>query len=230
MPIHYTSNPIPVKLYVKQFIEAGNVIKPFILKTIYSLFTKEKVVLSPTLFDGEYQGTIKFPIPEVVFLKNGYALSRRNIDMFNDILEGYIKLLFECELEANIRRSIKEERKFSIQEMIVDLRKKFGLDEDNLPFETIKKALQRFCERENVDLQAIKIYAKSVPKKRCSVRISSEFIPRKEFLEKFNISKDTYSKMKNVRGQLSVVKKGKEDYINIALSDIPPVYVVTFTQ
>jgi hypothetical protein len=229
MPIQYTSNPIPVKLYVKQFIEAGNVIKPFILKTIYSLFTKDKVVLSPTLFDGEYQGTIKFAIPENVFLKNGYALSRRNIDMFNDIMEGYIKLLFECEMEANIRRSIKEERKFSIQEMIVDLRKKFGLDEDNLPFETIKKSLQRFCERENIDLQAIKIYSKSVPKKRCSVVISEQYIPRKEFLKKFGVSTSTYFRMKNERGQLSVVKKGKEDFVNIPLSELPAMYVVTFT-
>lgn len=228
MKITYTSDPIPVKQYVKQFIEAGNIIKPFILQSLYLLFSKPEQ-RNPSLFDGQYPCTVKIALPEKVFVR-GFSLTRRNIDIFNDIMEGYIKMLFECELEANIRRSIKEEKKFSIQEMILDLRKKFSLDEENFPFETIKKSLQRFCERENVDLQAIKIFAKSVPKKRCSVIISSLCIPRKEFMSKFNVSHATYARMKNERGELSVVKKGKEDYINLALSELPPVYVVSFTQ
>jgi hypothetical protein len=181
------------------------------------------------LFDGDYPFTVKLALPEKVFMR-GFSLTRKNIDLFNDIMEGYIKMLFECELEANIRRSVKEEKKFSIQDMILDLRKKFSLDEENFPFETIKKSLQRFCERESIDIQAIKIYSKSVPKKRLSVVISSHCIPRKEFCRKFGVSHATYARMKNERGQLSVVKKGKEDYINLALSELPPVYVITYSQ
>jgi hypothetical protein len=228
MKLNYTSDPIPVKQYVKQFIEAGNTIKPFILQSIYSLFSKPET-RNPTLFDGDYPFTVKLALPEKVFMR-GFSLTRKNIDLFNDIMEGYIKMLFECELEANIRRSIKEEKKFSIQDMILDLRKKFSLDEENFPFETIKKSLQRFCERESIDIQAIKIYSKSVPKKRLSVIISSHCIPRKEFCSKFGVSHATYARMKNERGQLSVVKKGKEDYINLALSELPPVYVITYSQ
>ena len=229
MKINYTSNPIPVKQYVKVFIENGNVIKPFILKSIYVLFSKNEQILTPTLFDSDYPFTVKLALPEKVFNK-GYCLSRKHVDLFNDIMEGYIKLLFECELEANIRRSVKEENKFSVQEMILDLRKKFGLDEDNFPFETIKKSLQRFCERESIDIQVIKIYGKNVPKKTVLVQVSSTCMSRVDFITKFSISHTTYAAMKNHRGQLSVVKKGKQDYINIRLSELPPIYVVTYTE
>lgn len=229
MEINYTSNPIPVKGYVKQFIDAGNTLDPFVLKSIYNLFSKSDAPASPTLFDIDYP-TIVLPLPEKVFLSKGYALSNKNVNLVNDILEGYIKLLFACELKANIRRSIKEQRKFSIREMILELCAELKLTDENFPFETIKKILQRYCERENIDLQSIKIYGKSVPKKQVSVTISSHLLKRKEFIQKFEISPSTYTRMKNERGQLSVVKKGKVDFINIPLSVLPPIYCITYSQ
>lgn len=238
MKIAYTSDPIPVKLYVKQFIEEGNLIRPFVLRHLYSLFTKPQpehidAAKQCTLFAEEKKAPtqskyyVKLPLPERIFVTKGFMLTPKAALEFSDTMEDYIKMLFECELEANIRRSIKEERKFSIHDMIIDLRAKFRLDEENFPFETIKKSLQRFCERENIDLQSIKIFGKSVPKKEYSIRNRSGLLSRKQFMDKFGVSKDEYCKLKNQEGVLSITKRGREDYVNLNLSILPPLYTIT---
>lgn len=220
--ITYNSDPIPVKPYVKKFLDNGNVIKPYLLDAIYRLFSKQSG-LDADVKLNEYELSIKFPLPERVFQRNGYQLTRQNVVVFNTLLEGYIKDRFECELEANIRRSIREEQKFIVEEMIIDLRNKFGLSEEDFPFETIKKSLQRFCDKQNIDLQVLKNYAKSVPKRCRLVFISSTTLTRPQLMRDLNISHTTYWRLKK-SGNLHIVKKGNADLVDLEKSNIPSSY------
>lgn len=223
--ITYTSEPIPVKPYVKKFLDNGNVIKPYLLDAIYRLFSKH-IGLDADVKLNDYALTIKFPLPERVFNRQGYMLTRQNVIVFNALLEGYIKDRFECELEANIRRSIRDEQKFIVEEMIIDLRNKFGLSEEDMPFETIKKSLQRFCNKENIDLQVLKNYAKSVPRRSRLVFNSSTTLTRPQLMRDLGISYSTYWRLKK-SGKLHVIKNGRNDLIDVEKSNIPEGYILT---
>jgi hypothetical protein len=221
--IDYHSDPIQVKLYVKRFFENGNTIKPYLLPAIYSLFGKQPA-LDKDVSLSEYDCFIKFPLPERVFMQNGWMLNRQNTVVFNCLLEGYIKDRFEMELEANIRRSHRDEQKFSFRDMVNDLCVHYGFSEEDLPFQTIKKSLQRFCEREHIDIQSIKIYTKNVPLNRTQSDTSGEYIRSIDFCKALGISDRTYRRMKNERKQLDVLRIGRYDHVNINTSAIGAVF------
>jgi len=222
----YSSDPIPVKPYVKKFIEEGNSIKPYVLDMIYTLFQKSPV---RDQLQFSFECCIKLQLPQKVFETNGWVLNRKNVVIFNRALEGYIKDRFECELEANIHRSIKQQEKFHIQEMILDLRKKFGLDEDIFPFETIKKSLQRFCERENIDLQEIKIFSKYVPKKQPLITVNHNLVKSIDFIESVGIHPNTFTAWRK-RGIVYAERKGRYLHVDITKSNLPTYIQFTCTN
>ncbi len=226
MKHHFYSDPIPVKPWVAKFFAEGHKLKPYLLPAVHALFSKN-AGLDKDVCLAEYTHSIKLELPERVFHTKGWMLTRQNTVVFNCLVEGYIKDRFETELEANIRRSHREERKFSFKDMVQDLSAHYGFSEEDLPFQTIKKALQRYCVRENIDLQGIKIYAKNVPHDTPHVAIAPGMVPRADFIRALEISERTYSRMKNVYHTISVQRIGRYDFVNIANSSIANIIKAT---
>lgn len=216
MQHQYTSDPIPVKIWVKKFIENGNVIKPYVLTACYSLFSKQPG-LDKDVRLCEYEHTVKLPLPAGVFLNKGWMLTRQNIAVFNTLMEGYIKDRFEHELEANIRRSQRDGEKFFVREMVNDLCADFGFSEEDFPFETIKKHLQRYSDKHDIDFQSVKKLNKSVPFKWPNVAIAPDSLSRLDFCGQLNLSTRTYARLKK-KGELVVQRVGRCEFINTKTS------------
>lgn len=218
----FKSTSIPVKLYVKKFIEEGNNIRPYLISLLYTIFENQPTsnTSDSEISLTEYQYMVSINLPQHIRTKYGTYLSRKKVVAFNEAMEGYIKDRFECELQANIRRSKRQKEKFSTQEMILDLRKELRLDEENLPFETIKKSLQRFCDRENIDLEDIKIYKRNVPKSK--IKSAGECsIPLRQFLNKTGMSRRNFF-YKKKQGCLPVEVVKLNGKLRITINSLPP--------
>lgn len=226
MKHRFYSDAIPVKPWVKKFFDEGHKLKPYLMPAIYSLFTKHHGLDGDVCLD-DYPSTVKIELPERIFNTRGWMLTRQNTVVFNCLVEGYIKDRFETELEANIRRSHRDEQKFSFKDMVQDLCAHYGFSELDLPFQTIKKALQRYCEREGIDLQQIKIYSKSVTYNTPRVAIAPDMVPRADFIRAMGISERTYSRMKNERHTIQVQRIGRFDFVNITNSSISTIIHVS---
>ena len=225
MRIRFYSQPIPVKPFIAKYLQ-HNKIRKHLLPVIYSFLSKDmKRVTDMGLNLDEYSETVKLQLPEHIFICHGYAMSKRNVIIFNTLLEGEIKEKFEQELLANIRTSLRLEVKFEIQDMIIDLREEFGLNETDMSFEMIKKMLYRFCQSENVDIQCVKNFRKSVPKKVDIIRTNPHYIRSDRYRELLRVSTDTLTRMIK-KGEVHVERSNGWYYVDLTRSKLPPGYTL----
>lgn len=188
----FKTNKIPVKRFVYKYLEAGNPVHSYVLKCLYSLLEKGT---SPNeeLQLGQYTNFYQFELPQYVFLKRGFTLSRKNINIFNSVIEGYIYHKFEMEIEANIRRSLRDKKPFKITELLADLCAEYNMSEEDLPYETIRKHLYRARKEHGaLNIKEIKKLYKNVPPKFEKSPDLSNLMEYKAFMGHFNMSRSSF--------------------------------------
>lgn len=138
---------IPVKPYIRRWIEL-QIGKPAKLsrdnnigKYLYQLM--EDPVDRREIDFPSYQEMIEIKITEEVFLRKGYYLTRTNIIAFNSFVEEHIKTTVFNYIDALIDGSGKIKKKDAIEKALL----KFGFDEWSWPYQSVKKAYDRHCNR-----------------------------------------------------------------------------------
>lgn len=136
---------------------------------------------------------LKVPVTVDKVYRDGYNLNNRAVIQLNIILESImrdqIRKSFLDEL-ASCRRS---GTKLRIKPFIDDILIRMGISEEAKSFDTVKKDLQRFCEAQKIDYQALKKVRKNVPKlRRNSPNSPTDGIPLKEYLRSRGIVRSTF--------------------------------------
>jgi hypothetical protein len=138
---------IPVKAYIKTWIETqiGTPAKLSrennIGKYLYQLMEDPTEKRDPDY--RPYKEMVAVKITEEVFLRKGYYLTKTNVIAFNTFVEEQIKSTVFNYIDALIDGSNRIKKKEAIEKALV----KFGFDEWNWPYQSVKKAYDRHCKR-----------------------------------------------------------------------------------
>lgn len=186
----FQTDPIPVKVYVARFYQK-NGYPDHILSIIQTLLSKQVCPVKPPL-SGEV--TINIPIFQKWFERHGYSIPGDKIEMLRNILEEDVKAKFRTALVNEIESSKRNGFKLKITPVIKDTMEKYGLTDDDFAFETIKKDLQRYCERQSIDYQEQKKSGRSVPKNGgfSAKSANPDLVPLKEYLNHRGVSRRTF--------------------------------------
>jgi hypothetical protein len=150
---------VPVKLYIKGFLEneygqpcpmtrADNIGKHF-----YKLLEDHN-----QNHDSRYPGfpcVAELGITERVVLDQGSYLTKTNIIEFNNFMTEHIQAKWRDFIDTALRFKPSME----IKDAIAHFLQEYGLHQDNLPFETIKKDYYRYRCRTNGQLRLRKSVA-----------------------------------------------------------------------
>lgn len=132
---------IPVKPYVKAFLEknCGNPVKLQNLQEFYREFLK---MLRKPLFRfdkaeiGNYQCSVVISIPEDVFYRYGWELTKTDTVRFNNMIEDRVKFI--------MRQFVAINSSFMTKAMAIrEFQREFGFSEDVWSYEAIKKDFDR---------------------------------------------------------------------------------------
>jgi hypothetical protein len=219
--MRYSTNPIPVKRFVHKYIEAGNTLPDYFYRTLHVLLQHHPDTRA--MDTSKYQ--LKFDLPEHIFKNRGFCLSKTNVVVINAVLEGYIYSRFEHEIEANLRRALREKRSFQLTELVNDLQAEFNLGEEDLPYETIRKHLyRRRIEIGGINLKKIKkIFPKSVPHKIAKSDIFGHLMKPREFCRVYAINERTFRRYKS-QGLIPIQTLAKVKYVDV--SQLPECFKV----
>lgn len=210
--MRFTSSKIPVKRFVYKYITSGNDLPGYFYRTLNALVQKQAV----DLVDDTCKYNLCFEIPEQVFKNKGYFLSKTSAVVLNSMLEGYIYSRFEHEIEANIRRALREQKSFQVTELMNDLCGEFNFSEEDLPYETIRKFLyRRRIEIGGINLKKIKkTFPKSVTKKAEKADNCGHLMRIADFCKQYKIHERTFRRHKN-KGVIQIETIGCTKYVNI---------------
>ena len=104
-------------------------------------------------------------IPEDWFENYGNQLTPTNAREFSTMLESLLVDKFKNAILTQITLCKVHNVPFKLQEVILEVRdEQLQLSEDDLPYETIRKRLDRFCIRNNIDYNPLKKLGRSVRK------------------------------------------------------------------
>lgn len=210
--MRFTTSKIPVKRFVYKYITSGNELPAYFYRTLHALVQKQEV----NLIDENCKYSLCFEIPEQVFKNKGYSISKTNCVVLNAMLEGFIYGRFEHEIEANIRRALREQKSFQVTELMNDLCGEFNLSEEDLPYETIRKFLyRRRIEIGGINLKKIKkIFPKSVTKKTEKADTFGHLMRIADFCKQYKIHERTFRRYKK-KGIIQIETIGCTKYVNI---------------
>jgi hypothetical protein len=142
----YSTDDIHVKPYVAAYIKLHGVPRNermLLLMLLAKKTERRKIEYVPG-------AVVRVVLSKDEFERYGCTLSRANMQVFCSAMELRIKQIFETELDARLRLPV---AKLSYKDMILETRDRIGLDEDSLPFETIKKHLDRYRQRHNIEIK-----------------------------------------------------------------------------
>lgn len=212
-----TTSKIPVKRFVYKYITSGNELPGYFHKALHALLQHDEVVL----IDENTKYSLCFEVPEQVFKNRGFSISRTNAVVINAMLEGYIYGRFENEIEANIRRALREKKSFQVTELINDLCGEFNLGEEDLPYDTIRKYLyRRRIDIGGINLKKIKkTFPKSVTKKNEKTDTCGHLMRIAHFCKEYKIHERTFRRYKR-KGIIPIETIGCTKFVNINL--LPP--------
>lgn len=141
----YSSDPIRVKPYVKAYLEnnfeqEGNLIvipdRHEIMRLLSVLVSSKRKLRDYRLSPSMYSDDIKLKLTKFFYTTYGYSLTHTNMVIFQCYLEEKVKQRVIDYADALMHTNTVVERK----KAIIRSMQNFGLDEDNLPVQTIIKA------------------------------------------------------------------------------------------
>lgn len=147
-PRIFKTDPIAVKPYVKAYIEQHGV--PFNERTLLLALLSKKTDWQRTKLKSVPNCTVQVVLSEAEFFRYGCRLLRTQEQTFCEAMETRIKMVFEIELSA---RLLLLKNKVNYTKMILETRERIGMDEESLPFDTIKKHLDRYRQRKNISIK-----------------------------------------------------------------------------
>lgn len=159
---------------------------------------------------------IKIPITYGFITKYGAHLSDGKIEQLNQTLELYIRDRIRAAFLDELDSARRNEFRFKITPVIKSILDRLGLSECAKPFDTVKKDLQRYCNRNQISYKSERYFKQIVPNQISVCQPQpinlDQYLSISELLSQKCISRQTF--YKHYRKKLPVIKVKNRLYID----------------
>ncbi len=161
--------PIPTKAYIKKYLEHhyGSPVKfpeeSFELKALKLFLSKPSKEFDSRVQHGYYPAMMVVLIDERVFIRNGFHLTRTDVQQFNSYIEAMIRRGFRMYCDAARFAGI------DIKDAILGWMNKHGITEDDIGYEALKRYDYRCrtrSQKKSTPVRALDVKAEPMTKTR----------------------------------------------------------------